>query len=158
MHEAQLRAWMRREFPSLHDVDDLVQDAMTRVWQARDTAGIDSPRAYLFTAARHLAIDRLRRQQVVAFGSVDDGAGIDSVSDGASPAETAAHHQELELLTQAIQALPERCRQVLTLRKVYGLTQKQIAEKLGIAEHTVEAQVANGMRKCARFFSRLGLP
>jgi RNA polymerase sigma-70 factor (ECF subfamily) len=44
------------------------------------------------------------------------------------------------------------------LRKIYGLSQKEIAAQLGIAEHTVEAQVANGMRRCTEFLSRLGLP
>jgi RNA polymerase sigma-70 factor (ECF subfamily) len=75
-----------------------------------------------------------------------------------TPADAAAHNQELELLTQAIQSLPDRCRQVLTLRKIYGLSQKEIASELGIAEHTVEAQVANGMRRCAEFFTRFDLP
>ena len=65
-----------------------------------------------------------------------------------------AHDQDLELLTQAIQLLPQRCRQVLTLRKIYGLTQKQIAARLGISEHTVEAQVGIGIRKCTEFLQR----
>ena len=61
-------------------------------------------------------------------------------------------------MTQAIQSLPERCRQVLTLRKIYGLSQRQIAQQLDISENTVETQVANGMRRCAAFLARHGLP
>lgn len=72
--------------------------------------------------------------------------------------EIVGRRQELELLTQAIQSLPERCRQVLTLRKIYGLSQKEIAAQLGISEHTVEAQVGNGMRRCAEFLAGHGLP
>jgi RNA polymerase sigma-70 factor (ECF subfamily) len=68
--------------------------------------------------------------------------------------ETVARSEEIEILTEAIQSLPERCRQVLTLRKIYGLSQKEIAAQLGIAEHTVEAQTAIGVRKCAAFFAR----
>ena len=67
-------------------------------------------------------------------------------------------HFQREILTKAIQSLPDRCRQVLTLRKIYGLSQKEIAASLGIAEHTVEAQVATGMRRCAIFLARFGLP
>jgi RNA polymerase sigma-70 factor (ECF subfamily) len=64
---------------------------------------------------------------------------------------------ELELLTQAIQSLPDRCREVLTLRKIEGLSQREIAARMGISEHTVEAQVANGMRRCAQFFRDRGI-
>jgi RNA polymerase sigma-70 factor (ECF subfamily) len=65
-----------------------------------------------------------------------------------------ARAEEIELLTHAIQSLPDRCRQVLTLRKIYGMSQREIATRLGIAEHTVEAQGAIGVRKCAEFFAR----
>ena len=64
---------------------------------------------------------------------------------------------DLEVLTEAIQSLPDRCRQVLTLRKIYGLSQREIAERLGISEHTVEAQVANGMKRVAEFFRKRGI-
>jgi RNA polymerase sigma factor (sigma-70 family) len=69
-------------------------------------------------------------------------------------AETVARNQELELLTEAIQALPDRCRQVFTLRKVYGLSQPDIAGKLGISTHTVSAQLTIGVRKCTEFMAR----
>ena len=60
-------------------------------------------------------------------------------------------HQELALLGRAIEALPDRCRQVLTLRKVFGLSQKEIAARLAISENTVETQIANGMRLCTQY-------
>jgi RNA polymerase sigma-70 factor (ECF subfamily) len=73
-------------------------------------------------------------------------------------ASTDAGAHELELLTQAIQALPEQCRQVLTLRKIYGLSQREIAARLGVAETAIEALVAEGLRRCAEVLSRKGLP
>jgi RNA polymerase sigma-70 factor (ECF subfamily) len=60
------------------------------------------------------------------------------------------------MLIAAIQSLPERCRQVFTLRKIYGLSQKEIAQKLSISENTVEVQGAIGIRKCAEYFQRHG--
>lgn len=65
-----------------------------------------------------------------------------------------AHAEELEILTHAIQSLPARCRQILTLRKIYGMSQKEVAAQLGITEHTVEAQGTIGLRKIAGFFER----
>jgi RNA polymerase sigma-70 factor (ECF subfamily) len=57
-------------------------------------------------------------------------------------------------LTQAIQSLPARCRQIITLRRIYGLSQKEVAAQLGIAEHTVEAQGTIGLRKLTEYFER----
>jgi RNA polymerase sigma-70 factor (ECF subfamily) len=69
-------------------------------------------------------------------------------------AHEVARAQELELLTQAIQSLPTRCRQIITLRRIYGLPQKEVAAQLGISEHTVEAQGTIGLRKLTEFFER----
>ena len=76
--------------------------------------------------------------------------------DEADVATDVARAQELELLTKAIQSLPARCRQVITLRKIYGLSQKEVAAQLGISEHTVEAQGTIGLRKLGEYFARLG--
>jgi RNA polymerase sigma-70 factor (ECF subfamily) len=112
----------------------------------------------LFTTARNLAIDQIRRQRVVPMESIAEIAELPVFDNSHSPAEAASHDQELELLTEAIQSLPTRCRQVLTLRKIYGLSQREIARQLGISEHTVEAQIGNGMRRCAKFLAHKGLP
>jgi RNA polymerase sigma-70 factor (ECF subfamily) len=157
-HEPALRAWLRGRFPSLTDVDDVVQDAYTRILQAHATAPIGSVKAFLFVTARNLAFDRFRRHQISLTESIAEIEELSVLEDKPGIPETVGRQQELELLTLAIQSLPERCRQVLTLRKIYGLSQKQIALELGISEHTVEAQVGNGMRRCTEFLSRFGLP
>ena len=157
-HENALRAWLRSKFPSLADPDDIVQEAATRVWRVHSQRAVLSPKSLLFTTAQNLALDQLRRRQIACMEPIAEMGEISVYEDRPTPAETTAHNQELEILTQAIQSLPDRCRQVLTLRKIYGLPQKQIAAQLGIAEHTVEAQVANGMRRCAEFLARRGLP
>lgn len=152
-HRAALRAWLLARYPTLPDVDDLVQETFARVLQARETTVIRSTRALLFATARNLALDAVRRQGVVAFepitGETDSSVLLDSVDVVA----TINKQQELELLTQAIQSLPGRCRQILTLRTAYGFSAKQIAEKLQVSESTVEKQMAQGIRACAAFFA-----
>lgn len=157
-HEPALRAWLRQQFPSLPDVDDLVQEAYSRLLRARERGEVRTPRALLFTTARNVALDLVRRNKIVSYEPIAEAGAPAVYDEGEDAAAAAAHHQELEFLTQAIQSLPDRCRQVLTLRKIYGLPQKEIAAQLGISEHTVEVQVANGMRRCAEFLARLGLP
>jgi RNA polymerase sigma factor (sigma-70 family) len=157
-HADELRAWLRGKFPALADPDNVVQEALTRVWRAHAAGPVATPRALLFTTARNLALDELRRRQIVAFEPLAEIGDLPVYEDVPTAADQAAANQELEILTKAIQSLPDRCRQVLTLRKIYGLPQKEIAAQLGIAEHTVEAQVAAGMKRCAVFLARHGLP
>jgi RNA polymerase sigma-70 factor (ECF subfamily) len=73
------------------------------------------------------------------------------LEEGSGIPETVAHNQELELLTAAIQSLPDRCRQIFTLRKVYGISQPEIAQQLGLSENTVSAQLTLGVKKCMAF-------
>jgi len=56
---------------------------------------------------------------------------------------------ELAFVAQFVRGLPEECRQVFTLRKVYGYTGREIADRLGIPEHIVEAHLVLAARQCA---------
>jgi len=157
VHAATLRAWLRGNYPVLTDPDNLVQEALSRVWRAGQDSAIRSPKALLFTTARHLALDELRRRQIVRIDSIAEIADLSVLGDGVPAPETVAHREELHLLTEAIQSLPPRCRQVLTLRKL-GLSQREIAARLGISEHAAESQIAHGVRALARKLARFGLP
>ncbi len=159
-HAAALRAWLRGQYPSLTDVDDLLQETFVRVLQmwVHHPDRLYAVKPLLFTTARNLALDQLRRRQVVKLDGLPEDESAQWAEDRPSVSETVSRRQELQLLTEAIQALPERCRQVLTLRKIYGLPQKEIAGQLGISEHTVEAQVGVGVRRCAEYLARFGLP
>jgi RNA polymerase sigma-70 factor (ECF subfamily) len=143
-------------FPTLTDVDDLVQESLTRVFHAREAGPIRSARALLFASARNLALDAVRRQRVVNFEPITEETASSVLADSADVFATVSKQQELELLTKAIQSLPERCRQIFTLRTAYGFTQKQIAQELKCSESTVEKQMAHGIRLCAEFFARGG--
>lgn len=154
-HEPLLRAWLCSRFPRGVELDDLVQESFARVLRAHAAgAEMRSPKAFLFATARNLALDTLRRRHVsgedtlVRFESLDVLDGSDGIP------ETVDRQEKLQRLTIAIQSLPERCREVMTLRKVYGLSQKEIAARLGISECTVSAQLTIGVRKCTESFAR----
>lgn len=155
-HEAALRNWLRVRFPALTDRDDLVQEALVRVWRARAQGPIASTKAFLFATARNLAVDALNHRAP----QVDlENAGASALPDGDSdPAESAARAQEIRLLNEVLASLPERCRQVFVLRRIHGVPQKEIAARLHISEKTVEAQSAIAMHKCVRFFAQLARP
>ncbi len=150
-HEPMLRAWLRSRFRGEADVDDVIQEAYVRLLRTRAAAEVVSPKAFLFAVARNLALDRLRRRQVAQAEPLAENEALAVLDEGGDIPETLARNQELELLTAAIQELPDRCRQIFTLRKVYGLSQGEIAEKLGISENTVSAQLTIGVKKCMAF-------
>lgn len=153
-HEAMLRAWLRSRFHSEADVDDVIQEAYVRLLRKREETEVVSAKAFLFAVARNLALDRLRHRQVSRTEPLAESEAWSVLEEGDGIPETIAHHQELELLTEAIQSLPDRCRQIFTLRKVYGLSQPEIAERLGVSENTVSAQLTIGVKKCMAFMLR----
>lgn len=148
-HEPMLRAWLAGRYDLAGELDDIVQESYLRVLRARSRGPIFAGKAFLFTTARNLAISRFRRHPAPA-EPVDPATLADERP--AAPQQL-AHQQELTLLAQAIEALPERCRAVFTLRKLEGLSQREIARHLGVAEHTVEAHVRLGTRRCISFFA-----
>jgi RNA polymerase sigma-70 factor (ECF subfamily) len=155
-HETDLRAWLHARFPSIRDVDDLVQDVIARLLKAKESGSIVNPRAYLFVVARNIALNQIRHLRYERPEGAKEVNPLSIIDEVNSPPEQTALNEELEHLIKAIQALPERCRQVMTLRKIYGLSQMEVAKKLGISVNTVEVQANIGLRKCIAYFRKNG--
>lgn len=156
-YEGRLRAWLTSRFPTLRDVDDVMQETYVRLFRARNKGEIRSVRAFLFVVARNVACDVFRRQGPNVIGDIEDFTALRVLDEKPNAAEAASANQELDMLAEAIRTLPDRCREVFTLRKIYGLSQKDIAARLGIAEHTVEIHVCKGARQCATFLRARGV-
>ena len=152
-HEAMLRAWLRAKFASEDDIDEVVQESYARLLRALERGDVASPKAFLFAVARNLAHDRLRHRQAIPFEPLVENDAWSVLDEGDGIPETIARNQELEILTAAIHSLPDRCRQIFTLRKVYGLSQSDIARQLGLSENTVSAQLTIGVKKCMEFMT-----
>ncbi len=156
-HESSLRAYLRVKFPSLPDIDDLVQEAYARLIRAKAAGRVSYAKAFLFATARNAALDIFRRNRVVSFEAIADVGELSVLEEGPGVADVVNKQEELQLLAAAVRTLPDRCRQVLTLRLLYGLSHREIAERLSISEHTVKAQLAKGMRRCSAYFEERGL-
>jgi RNA polymerase sigma factor (sigma-70 family) len=156
-HEPALRSYLRAQFPRLQDIDDIVQDTYARLVRAWRMGRISEARPYLFATARNAALDLYRRNQIVAIENIVEMDRLSVVEEGPGVAEHVNHDQELALLTDAIRALPARCRQVLTLRKLHGLPHRAIANQLGISENTVSAQITIGVFRIRNFLRNHGV-
>ena len=153
-YERQLRTYLIKHFPTLEDVDDIVQEAYARLLKAHQKKPVLEPKAMLFTIARNTVYDIFRRKKVVQFESLTLIPDSSVLDDSSHVQETVSLRDEINLLVQAVETLPKRCREVMTLRMVYGYSQKEIAQELGIAGNTVKAQLAKGMRRCATFLAQ----
>lgn len=156
-HEASLRAYLRHSLPSLADVDDLMQECYARLLRERNRGEVHSSRAFLFAVARNAVRDLLRRRAVAHVAPITENDRLDVLAEEAGVVDFVSRSEELALLAEAIRALPERCRQVFLLRKIQGLSQKEIAARLGITENTVETLVAKGARRCADHLQARGV-
>ncbi len=158
VHERQLRTYLRRYLKGRSDVSDGIQETYARLLSLSDGAlvGIRHPHAFLFAAARNIALEWMRRERMIFRDLMAETGAARVLDEGPSAYEQLSARQELNLLARAIASLPERCREVLTLRKLYGLSQKEIASRLGISENTVEKHAANGVRLCADYLDAFG--
>ena len=149
--ESVLRACLYRYTRNQSDVEELLQETYARLITAAasDDPEVRSVRAFALTIARNVAFDWLRHRQVVPIELVADLEALDVLDENEQIDEIVNSHQELEVLVGAIQGLPDRCRQVFTLRKVYGYSQREIAVRMNISENTVEQHLTRAARRCA---------
>lgn len=145
-HEADVRLWLGRSQLQWSEVEDVIQEAYCRLSALKNTAHITNPRAYFFTVARNVVMDHLRRARVVRMETV---AEIDSLNvpwDSPTPETIAGARQELARVSELIAHLPDRCRRIFVMRKIEGLSQREIAAALGVTETIVENDVVRGLR------------
>lgn len=156
-HDASLKAYLRSAYPAVRDVDDVVQASYLRVWRARLTGSVDSARGFLFCVARRLALDFLRKRRRSPLLSLGDPATLDVVDDRPDAFEAAAAKEKTLLLAEALDALPERQRQVVTLCKLQSKSHREVAAALGLSEKTVTEHVYRGVQRLGLELQRRGV-
>jgi RNA polymerase sigma-70 factor (ECF subfamily) len=148
-HEAALMRYLRRVCSRAADAPDLRQEIYIRVYESACAARPRFAKSFLFTTARNLLVDRIRRDRVV---SIDYTQDLDSLSvslDELSPERRLSARQELLRLSDAFDCLPERTRAAIWLRRVEGLSQREAARSLGMNEGALESHMSRGLRAMA---------
>ncbi|MDO8411816.1 MAG: sigma-70 family RNA polymerase sigma factor [Phenylobacterium sp.] len=145
-HEADVRRWLSHGGWSRDEIDDIVQDAYCRIAALASIDHIQNGRAYLFQTIRSVVTDRLRQARVVSIARTTELATLDVLDHAPSAERVVAGRLELRRVQAVIQSLPERCSTIFMMRRVDGLSQREIARRLGVTENVVEAQAARGLR------------
>lgn len=151
-HEAALTRYLTHAWSNAADTPDLRQEIYIRVLEAAQKSRPLAPRYFLFTLARNLVIDLRRRTRVVSIDPSQESELSNVLTDEVSPERRVGSLQQLVRLLDAFEQLPGRCREVVWLRKIEDMPQKEIAERLKLAEGTVEGHLVRGMRILTRLF------
>jgi RNA polymerase sigma-70 factor (ECF subfamily) len=150
-HEPHLRAWLRNTFGMI-DIDDIVQESYCRLAALSHVDHIDNPRGYFFRTARNVVFEQMRRSRVVEIERISNLAEFDALLDNEDiPLDRRIDDRRmLERVKALIATLPERRRCVFRLRKLEGLSQREIAARLDISETIVENEISRGLRSILR--------
>lgn len=146
-YEAMLTRFLKRRLSRGEDATDVRQEAYARVYESALGNGLPAnAQSFLLTVARNILIDRARRQRVVSMEYVADIEALDTMQDLLAVDRGVTARLELARFQGALEQLPARCGEVVRLRKVEQLSQREVARRMGITEATVERQLSKGLR------------
>jgi RNA polymerase sigma-70 factor (ECF subfamily) len=151
--EAALRRYLRNGWRNDSDVGDMCQDIFVRALEAGRKEIPHATRPFVFSIARNLLLDRLHRNQIVSIDAVADLESFGLASDEPLPDRSLSARQDWKRLQLVLSQMPERWRDVVIMRKVEGLSRKEIAQRLGLAERTVAQHLTNGIAALTDFFN-----
>ncbi len=155
--EAMLMNFLHHNWRNRSDLEDLRQEVYAQVLAAAENGIPDHPKAFLMMTARNLLIDRIRREQVVPIDAVADLDLLGVPLDVPGPDRSVIARDVLRKLHGALDRLPPRSREAVILRRLEGLSRREIANRMGISEKTVAEHITHGMRALAdMIFGRHG--
>ena len=153
---SSLLRFAARYFKRPQEIEDVVQEAFVRVIEAQHKRDIQSPQAYLYRATRNLALNQLDKSAYKLTDTMSDIVTDSELLQSLSLEEQFESRERFELFCRAVRELPLKCQRVYILRKVYGFSQKEVAEKMGISIKTVEAHLTKAIIRCTDYMEEEG--
>ena len=125
------------------EAEDAVQELYLKLWSGRDALdGIRSPKGYGIQVLRYLCLDRIRRSRKMETPAVLPEPEWPGRQD-----EAVDEKERLAKVLDAIKSLPDRQREVLTLRTLDGLSYEEISRRTGISQLTLRVLLSQARRK-----------
>jgi len=141
-YEELIGTWTRR-LRNRSQAEDLAHDTFVRVLES-DSSAVQQPRAYLHQTARNIAVDGYRRED--RRGAMESEAIDLSESSTGDPEHYMHAIQLADSIERALCELPVNCRRIFVWQKIEGLTQAEIAERLGLSRNMVEKYMIRTLR------------
>lgn len=147
-HENGLKKYLSKFFLSSHEIDDICQEAFLRSFESNMKNEIKQPKSFIYRVATNLLMSQYRRSSYKLTDYIDD-VGEELMPVDASNIENDINAQrQLGVFCESIATLPEQCRKVLVMRKVYGFSIKEISKQLNMPTSTINYNIAKGMVCC----------
>jgi RNA polymerase sigma-70 factor (ECF subfamily) len=146
--EPGLRQYVMRFVLREQDIEDIVQETFLRAYQSEQSQVIRSPKSFLFRVARNIALNEIARKANSLTDLVGDPDSLNVIDSMPSAEQQLEIRRRFDALNAAVGALPPQCRRVLVMRKVFGLSHKEIARRLDISVRTVEKHLAKALHRC----------
>ncbi len=155
-HKDILISYLAQKLLKPDDIDDLLQETFIQAFRAEKKGPIRSPKSYLFIIARNLLSKQFAKQSKDLVREISD-AELSTIANQDSPQELQLHFKmKMETFEKAVSTLPTQCRRVFVLRKIYGMSQKNIANHLDISSSTVERHITIALTKLSETMSAKG--
>ena len=151
-----LKKYLRRFLYREQDIEDVVQETYLKACNVDSSKDINHPKAYLFRIAKNLALDELDRRSRQRTDFIEECEAANIAEPAENMDEQLQAEQSVILHCQAAAMLPPRCREVYLLRKVHGLSHKEIAARLDISLSAVGKHLTTGMLKCQKYIEMEG--
>jgi len=152
--ETMLMRFLRRNWRDRSDIEDLRQEIYVRVCEAAEAEIPKSAKAFVFATARNLLTDLIRKENVVPIAAIADPDSVGPEADEPLQDRTLIAKDELRRLQDALDKLPPRHREAVVLGRIEGLTGREIAARMGIAEGTVSQHLKLGMHALTDLYLR----
>jgi RNA polymerase sigma factor (sigma-70 family) len=136
----RLRRFVRARLTNRQDAEDVIQDAYLRVLRYSAENVVENREQLLFSAARNLAVDSLRRRRAREKTAVE--FSVLAAADWPASDEVVDAKQRLAHVEAAIASLPARCREVFLMHRIDGQSYSRIAARAGISVSAVEKHIA----------------
>ncbi len=139
-HRSFLKKFVYRFFYNREDIEDVVQETYLRAYVAEQKAEITNHKSFLFTTARNIALTKLTKKskQVTDFLEDYSERDKDALQVEPSAQNEVDARQQLIVYCNAIQSLNGKCREAFLLKKVHGLTNKEIAKHMSLSLSSIE--------------------
>ena len=154
-YREQLVGAIRSIVRSADDIEDIVQETVVKSYEAELKQEIRYERTYMLRTARNLALNHVTKACERQNQSLDE---MDVVPQNLTSDELEKQVESKERFLnfcRATDTLSVEVKRVFLLKKVYGMSQRDIADYIGLSESTVEKHVAKGLLQCSRYLQQL---
>lgn len=137
------------------DIEDLVQETFVKSYEAELKQEIKFERTYMLQTARNLAINHVSKASSRKNQSLENMQALPTDLTSNSLENQFESKERFLHFCRATDSLSVEVKRVFLLKKIYGLSQKDIAQSIGLSESTVEKHVAKGLLQCANYIEQL---